>query len=78
VSAWLTIGSLLLRLVLLLSEMARERQQQGVGYAKAMAETLEKAHREIAIADAEEQQTDAKHRDDPTDNAFDREFERRE
>ena len=75
-SAWLTIGSLLLRLVLLLSEMARERQQQGVGYARAVKDTLEAAHRELAMADAERQEAADTHARDPTDAAFDQEFRR--
>ena len=75
-SAWLTIGSLLLRLVLLLSEMARERQQQGVGYARAAQEALAQAHRDLAMADAERQQAAQAHASDSTDAAFDQEFRR--
>lgn len=56
--------------------MARERQQQGIGYARAIADILEEAHREVAIADAERQQTDVRHQSDLTDAAFDQEFRR--
>lgn len=76
VSAWLTIGSLLLRLVLLLSEMARERQQQGIGYARAVQDTLDAAHRELAMADAERQQAEAEHASKSDDSAFSQEFRR--
>ena len=73
---FLTIGTLLARIVLFLLEASRERTERGVGYTKAVKEALEQAHLDLALADAAEREANAQHRADATDAAFDQEFRR--
>ena len=75
---WLTIATLVGRIALMLIERAREKTDQGVGYMRAMKESLEQAHLDLARADAAQYEADEQHRKDPTDDAFDRRFERQD
>lgn len=65
-----------LRLVLLLVEIWRERSQQNVGYAKSIKDVADWAHRRVAEADAERVAAENTHKSDPTDAAFDPAFRR--
>lgn len=67
--------SAIAKLLLMIGEMVREHKQQGIGYAKAVQDALETAHRDLALADAERIQAVADHQDQ-TDAAFDQEFRR--
>lgn len=66
----------LLRLLNLLGAMWQEKEQQGVGRTEAIKEVLISAHKELAMADAVRLEADAAHKD-PTDDAFDRAYERK-
>lgn len=68
--------TLVLRLVLFIAEMVRDRKQEAAGYARAVKESLEQAHRDLALADAERAQAANTHAADSTDAAFDQEFRR--
>jgi hypothetical protein len=68
--------TLVLRLVLFIAEMTRDRKQESTGYALAVKEALEQAHRDLALADAERTAAANEHAADPTDSAFDQEFKR--
>ena len=70
------LGTSLLRIVLLLLEMWRDRKQESVGYAAALKDALDQAHRDLAMADAERKVIADGHAADSTDNAFDPEFRR--
>ncbi len=72
---YLTIGSLILRIVLMLAEMSRDKAQTDKGYALAVKDALEQAHRDLAEADAERILAEQSH-SDPTDGAFLPEYKR--
>ena len=72
----LTIVMLVGRIIMFFLEQAREKTTQGVGYTRAMKEVLEQGHLELARADAASLAGEEQHRKDPTDDAFDRRFER--
>jgi hypothetical protein len=76
VGVYLTIASLALRIVLMLAEMSRDRAQKANGYAEAVKDALERAHRDLAEADAERVAAEQVHAGDGTDDAFDQDFRR--
>lgn len=73
----ITAGTLFLRLVLLITEMVRERRQEGVGYLKATQDVLDWVHRRVAEADAERVSAADAHKANPgSDDGFDSDFRR--
>ena len=74
----LTTATLLLRLVLLIAEQSKERKQQDAGWLQAINAVLEQNHKNLAMADAERLAAEEAHAADPSDNAFLREYERKE
>jgi hypothetical protein len=58
--------------------MVNDAEQRGLGRKEALAEALEMAHRDMAIADAAEAEAMAQHAKIKDDNAFDRDFERKD
>jgi hypothetical protein len=66
----------LLKLLNMLGEMARERKDESAGYARAVKDMLDDAHRYLAEADAERLLIAEGHSNDPTDGAFDPDFRR--
>ena len=75
-SAIILIVSNLLKLVNFITAAMHDREQQGIGRAQAIAEALEQAHKDLAMADAAQMEADAAHAKDPTDDAFDSDFRR--
>ncbi len=75
-SAILLIVSNLLKLAQFINALMHDREQQGIGRAQAIAEALEQAHKDLALADAAQMEADAAHAKDPTDAAFDSDFRR--
>ncbi len=72
-----TILTLVGRLVLFFLEQAREKTSQGIGYTNAMKDVLEKAHLELAQADAAEIEARTEHDKHPEDDSgFDATFKR--
>ncbi len=73
---YLTIAGLVLRLILMLTEMSRDRSIKASGYAEAVKDALEQAHRDLAEADAARYEAEQAHVKDKTDDAFLPDFKR--
>lgn len=68
----------ILALFQFIAGMVRDAEQRGLGRKDAVSEALTIAHRDLAIADAAGNAGAQAHAKDPTDNAFDRDFERKD
>jgi hypothetical protein len=68
----------LLQLIQLIAGWVRDAEQRGIGRKEAIAEGLEKAHRELAWADAEEAAAMQSHAKAQDDSAFDEDFQRKD
>jgi hypothetical protein len=66
----------LLKLLNMFGEMTRERKDEGAGYAQAVKDMLDQAHKDLAWADAERVLIAESHANDPSDNSFSSEFRR--
>lgn len=83
-STWAFIGAalkvlpLVLQLVQMFKSSADAKEARGIGRDQAVKESLEEGAALITKARAIEVETAKKHAADPTDDAFDREFERKD
>lgn len=69
----------LLSLITLILTMVRDAEQRGLGRTEAVAEALEQAHKDIAYAQAIEEEARRSHNANPDDDSgFDPEFRRRD
>ena len=67
----------LLSLISLIMTMVRDNEQRGLGRTEAVAEALENAHKDIAYANAIEEQAAKAHNASPNDDSgFDADFRR--
>ena len=66
----------ILALFQFLAGMVRDSEQRGLGRKEAIAEALERAHLDLAMADAAEIEASHAHAKDDTDGAFDQTFKR--
>jgi len=66
----------ILALVQFFASMVRDREQRGLGRKEAIAEAAVVAHKQLALADAEEAQAMQDHAKNGTDDAFDSDFVR--
>lgn len=67
----------LLSLVYLIMSMIKDAEQKGLGRAEAVAEALENAHKDIAYANAVEEEAVRSHNANPDDDSgFDADFRR--
>ena len=80
-STFLAILSALPKLFALIqffAGMVHDAEQRGLGRKEAIAEAAEKAHLDLAWADAAEIEATTSHAKDTTDGAFDQTFKREE
>lgn len=75
---WAVLSALpkLLALIQFIAGMVRDAEQRGLGRQDAIAEALEIAHRDLAAADAAANEARGRHAATPSDDAFDRTFQR--
>lgn len=66
-----------LQLINTVMSRVEARTQRGIGYDQAVKESLEETNDLVAKAHEAEVEADKRHKSDPTDGAFDREFERK-
>ena len=67
----------ILSLINLIMTMVRDGEQRGLGRAEAVAEALENAHKDIAYANAIEEEAARSHNANPDDDSgFDADFRR--
>ena len=66
----------LLSLIQFFAGMVRDAEQRGLGRKEAIAEAAERAHFDLAAADAAEIEASQSHAKDKTDEAFDPAFKR--
>lgn len=76
VEAVIAIIAGLVKLGNFVAAMMQDNKQQGIGRMQALAEALEAAHKDLALADAARVEADEAHAKDSTDNAFDLDFRR--
>lgn len=78
---WAVVQALpkLIALFQFITGMVRDAEQRGLGRKEAVAEALTIAHRDLAMADAEDEKARNDHRSNPTDDsAFDPGGERKD
>lgn len=74
---WVTIAKNILSLVVLIATMVRDSQQRGLGRMEAVNEALTNAQRDIAYANAVEEDAIRQHNANPdSDDGFDKDFMR--
>jgi hypothetical protein len=66
----------ILQLVQFFLAKANDAEQRGIGRKEAIAEAVENMHKDLALADAAEQQGLAAHATHADDSAFDQSFQR--
>jgi hypothetical protein len=66
----------ILALIQFIAGMVRDAEQRGLGRKEAVAESLERAHLDLSIADAASIEASQSHAKDSTDGAFDQAFRR--
>ncbi len=78
IGAALKVLPLILQLIQMFKSAADAKVERGVGRDQAVKESLEEGVALVAEARRIEAEAAAKHAADPTDDAFDREFERKD
>ena len=76
--SWLALLPKALQLLTRVVSWAQAERERGAGRAEAMSAGLDKALASIRTARAVEAEAEAAHRADPSDGAFDPEFQRRD
>jgi hypothetical protein len=67
---------LVLELLSAIADRARSARDRGIGYDEAVADGVKASIEGLRIATEAANEAEARHRADPTDNAFDKRFQR--